>query len=93
MQALSTSLIKMPTWKDWIYFGIRWLLIIMLGFMVFVFREFDTANVTDIVTAVAIGSVANIVLAVFAGVQPLYKLSRYVAILTDWVIAGVFVHE
>lgn len=91
MQALITSLIKMPTWKDWIYFGVRWLLILTLGLMVFVFRQFDTLNTDDILTAVVISAIMNIVLAVFAGAQQLHNLSRYVAIVTDWVIAGVFV--
>lgn len=92
MQALGASLIKMPTWKDWLYFGIRWLLILTLGLMVFAFRQFDTQNMNDILTAVGISAVANIVLAVFAGMQQLHNFSRYVAIVTDWVIAGVFVY-
>jgi signal transduction histidine kinase len=85
------ALIRMPTWKDWIYFGVRWLLILSLGLMVFAFRQFDTLNTSDILTAVAISAVANIILALFAGIQQLHGLSRYVAIVTDWVIAGVFV--
>jgi signal transduction histidine kinase len=91
MQALRTSLLKTPSWKDWVYFGVRWLLIIILGFMVLVFRQFETANISDVLIAIAISSVANIILAIFAGVQQLHGLSRYMAIITDWIIVGVFI--
>ena len=91
MQALRTSLIKSPSWKDWIYFGVRWLLILALGFMVLVFRQFDTLNVNDILTAMAISAIANILLVIFASTKQLQSLSRYIAIATDWVIAGVFI--
>jgi len=91
MQALRTSLIKTPTWKDWVYFGVRWLLILTLGFMVLVFRQFDTLNITDILTAMGISAVANITLVIFAGTKQLHSLSRFIAIATDWVIAGVFI--
>lgn len=91
MQSLYISLIKLPTWQDWVYFGVRWLLIIALGLMVFVFRQLDTLNINDILIAVAIAAVANIALAIFAGVRQLHDLSPYMAMATDWVIAGVFI--
>lgn len=91
MQALRSSLIKTPTWNDWIYFGVRWLLILALGLMVLVFRQFDTQNINDILIAMGISAVANIVLAIFAGAKQLHGASSYVAIVTDWVIAGVFI--
>lgn len=91
MQSLSSSLLKTPTWQDWIYFGVRWLLIISLGLMVLVFRQFDTTNINDIVTAVIISAIANVILAVSAGAKQLQPVSRYIAIATDWLMAGVFI--
>lgn len=91
MQSLFTSLIKTPTWRDWIYFSLRWVLIIGIALMVLAFRQFDTTNTNDIMTAVAISAVMNLILAVCAGVKQLHGISSYVAMATDWVIAGVFI--
>lgn len=91
MQAIIASLTKTPTWQDWMYFGVRWILILCLALMVFAFRQFDTLNVNDIVTASVISAIANISLVVFAAIKPLNSLSKYVAVMTDCIIAGVFV--
>jgi len=91
MQSLKTTLSKSSASQDWLYFGIRWLLILGLVVMVLSFRQFDISNLTDVLTAVAVSVVANIVLAVFAGVKPLQSFAPYVAMASDWVIVGVFV--
>ena len=91
MRSMRTSLINSPTWQDWIYFGVRWLVIIGLGFLVFVFRQFNTLNTNDIMIAVAIGAVSNIILGLCAGMKQFHGVSRFVAIITDWVIVGVFI--
>jgi len=90
MQLLKT-LSKSPASQDWLYFGVRWFLILGLVLMVLAFRQFDTTNLSDVLTAAAISAVLNITLAVFAGVKPLQSFSPYVAMITDWIIAGVFV--
>lgn len=91
MQSLSRTLTESPTYQDWIYFGVRWILIVALGLLALIFRDFNTANMGDIVTAVVIAAIANLILAGFAGFKPLHAFSPYMAIATDWIIAGVFI--
>jgi len=91
MQSLTKTLSKIPTRQDWLYFAVRWLLILGLTVMVLAFRQFDTSNLSDIITAIMISTIVNIMLAVFAFVKPLQDYSQYVALVGDWVIAGVFI--
>ncbi len=91
MQSLNRTLIESPTYQDWIYFGVRWVLILTLAFLSLAFRQFNTLNISDIVTAVIISSIANVILAGFAGFRPLHDFSQYIAMATDWIIAGVFI--
>lgn len=91
MQSLNRTLIESPTYQDWIYFGVRWVLILTLALLALAFRQFNTLNINDIVTAVIVSSIANVILAGFAGFKPLHDFSQYSAMATDWIIAGVFI--
>lgn len=91
MQASGTTLSKSHTYRDWLYFGVRWILILGFAFIVFAFRNFDTLNTSDILIAVGVSSVVNVILAVFAGFKPLQSMSQYIAMIGDWVIVGIFI--
>ncbi len=91
MQSLNAKLLKSSAYKDLLYFGARWFLIIGLAITVFAFRQFNFDAISDILTAVAISAVANIVLLIFAWFQPLHAYSPLVALVTDWITIGVFV--
>lgn len=80
--------------RDWMLFGVRWIFLLLAALAILISRNQSaiSSNNQDILTAVIIGSLANLLLLLVLLVPGLEQGLTPVAFVGDMVIAGVFVN-
>src|SRR5690606_35098269 len=80
--------------RDWMLFGVRWIFLLLAALAILISRNQSaiSSNNQDILTAVIIGSLANLLLLLVLLDPGLEQGLTPVAFIGDMVIAGVFVN-
>ncbi|MCB9453200.1 MAG: GAF domain-containing protein [Anaerolineaceae bacterium] len=81
------------TWRDWAYFGLRWLLLAFASVLIYLSRSQIGITVNgDLALAFVASAVMNIFFAILVLYPSVRKALPYVIILGDWITVGAFVY-
>ncbi|MBZ0276545.1 MAG: GAF domain-containing protein [Anaerolineae bacterium] len=81
------------TWREWAYFGLRWLFLVFASLLIYLPRyQTGNNNNGDLAIVFVISAVMNIFFAVFVLYPATHKILPYLIIVGDWVTVGGFIY-
>jgi signal transduction histidine kinase len=85
---------KFNQWQDWALVGLRCVFLVFAGLVLYTTRNVDgTAYLTnDIVTAIVVGVLATVILAVILLFPAIYAALPVVVMIGDWIITFAFIY-
>lgn len=85
-------------WRDWIIFGLRWVLLIIIALIVFIQQSTLTPPtppdviLNQYLIPLLIGIVSTLLFGACLLIPSLVTVSNYVLVIGDWALAGSFVY-
>lgn len=94
---------KPSHWQDWTVFGLRWVLLIVIGLVIYLYHTQpalarvatlppSTNILTDLAIPLGIGIVANVILLILIFIPSLNPVASYAIMLGDWAMTWGFVN-
>lgn len=81
------------TWREWAYFGLRWLFLGFAALLIYLPRyQTGNNNNGDLAIVFVVSAVMNIFFAVFVLYPATHKILPYLIIVGDWVTVGGFIY-